>query len=63
MKILIGSELELQTLLLNAKKEVFDDLIKEEIICDDIKCGEPCCVSYRKLKKHHLSTHNSPKQR
>jgi len=63
IKVLIGSEFELQTLLLNAKKEVtekiFDDLVKEHIVCNSEVCSAPCCISFRELKKKYLNTSNT----
>ena len=47
---------------LKAKKEVFDDIVKEKIVCNKSKCDAPCCISLRELKKRHLSTLEKPKQ-
>ena len=38
-----------------AKKEVFDDIAKKKIVCNDEKCTAACCVSFREIKKRHLS--------
>jgi len=57
MKILIGSEFELQTLLLNAKKEVFDDIEKMKGFETYHKDKWVCHIKdYIKIKKRHLST-------
>jgi len=54
MKVLVGSEFELQILLLNAKKEVFDDVEKlVRQLAGDF--GEvPIYKDYQELKKKHL---------
>lgn len=62
MKIIFGSELDYQSLIFFVKKEIFDDIVKEKIVCDDKKCTAPCCVSYRKLKERHLSTFSKKKK-